>query len=90
MRVANDGGNATQDIIPRIRSIILVTHRWLDLASSLVLSIVGVTGAILVLPGTSPLKRIAGAPHERLSIGVFGLWIVVVVTIENINPVSRW
>ena len=69
---------------PRIRSIILVTHQWLGLASSLVLAIVGVTGAILVLAGTSPLRRIAATLHERLAMGRFGWWIVVVVTIAAV------
>ena len=77
-------GNATQKMTPRIRSIILVTHRWLGLSSSLVLAIVGVTGAVLVFPGTSPLKGIAGPLHERLGMGQFGWWIVVIVTIAAV------
>ena len=68
----------------RIRSFILVTHRWMGLASSLALAIVGLTGAILLLPGKSPLRSIAGPLHERLGMGKFGWWIVVVVTIAAV------
>jgi uncharacterized iron-regulated membrane protein len=32
----------------RFRSFVLITHRWLGLTSSVVLSIVGLTGAILI------------------------------------------
>ena len=84
MRAARNRGNTWQHMASRIRSITLVTHRWLGLSSSLVLAIVGVTGAVLVFPGTSPLKRIAGPLHERLAMGQFGWWIVVVVTIAAV------
>lgn len=67
-----------------IHAFVLVTHRWIGLASSLVLSILGVTGAVLLLPGNPPLKRIAGPLHERLAIGNLGWWIVVVVTIAAV------
>ena len=69
---------------PKIRPIILVTHRWLGLSSALVLAIVGVTGAILLLPGTAPFRKIAGPLHERLGMGQFGWWIVVIVTIAAV------
>ena len=69
---------------PGIQSIILVTHRWLGLSSSLILAIVGLTGAVLVFPGTSALKRIAGPLHERLALGRFGWWIVVLATIAAV------
>jgi uncharacterized iron-regulated membrane protein len=66
------------------RSLVLVTHRWIGLASSLVLVVLGVTGAILVVPGRSMLRKLAQPLHERLWIGQFGWWIVVVTTIAAV------
>ena len=73
----------------RIRFLILVLHRWIGLASSLLLSIVGVTGAVLVLPsrvlpGGAALRNTADLLHTKLGMGNFGWWVVVVVTIAAI------
>jgi uncharacterized iron-regulated membrane protein len=65
----------------RFRSFVLITHRWLGLTSSVVLSIVGLTGAILIWPVTSLLKRVAGPLHERLAMGRVGWWLVVLATV---------
>jgi len=65
----------------RIRPAMLIAHRWIGIASAPVLCITGITGAILLLPGGSPIGRIAGPLHERLSLGQFGWWIVVIATI---------
>src|SRR5436309_9621638 len=67
-----------------LRSIVLITHRWIGLSSSLVLSIAGVSGAVLLLPGNSPLRRIAGPLHERLWLGEPGWWMVVAGTIAAV------
>lgn len=68
----------------RLRPAMLLAHRWIGIASAPVLSITGVTGAILLLPGRSPIRRIAGPLHERLSLGQFGWWIVVIATIAAV------
>ena len=65
----------------RFRSFVLITHRWLGFTSSVVLPIVGLTGAILICPGTSLLKRVAGPLHERLGMGRVGWWLVVLATV---------
>jgi uncharacterized iron-regulated membrane protein len=64
----------------RLRAAVLLTHRWLGLASAIVLSIAGVTGAALVwpevdraLPGLRPL-------HQRLGAGAIGRAVVLTAT----------
>jgi uncharacterized iron-regulated membrane protein len=65
-----------------MRYLVLATHRWLGLSSSVVLSIVGLTGAVLVfVPGTFLLKRVAGRLHQTVAMGRIGWWLVVVVTV---------
>jgi uncharacterized iron-regulated membrane protein len=66
------------------RRLVLVTHRWLGLASSLILSIVGTTGAALTWPGRSLVQRIAGRLHETLALGSVGWWLVVIATIAAV------
>lgn len=66
------------------RQLVLVTHRWLGLGSSLVLFVLGITGAFLVRPGL-PFNRVAGILHEtfgfqKLGIGPVGRWIIVIAT----------
>ena len=63
-----------------LRGVLLFTHRWLGLASSWVLSIVGASGAVIVWQREDLLQRIAGRFHEQLAIGPIGRWIVVVAT----------
>jgi uncharacterized iron-regulated membrane protein len=67
-----------------VRHFILVTHRWLGLTSSIVLAIVGATGAVLTwrehLALAEALGRYASPLHERLAAGRIGYWIVVVST----------
>jgi uncharacterized iron-regulated membrane protein len=65
----------------RVRSIVLVTHRWLGISSSVVLSIVGLTGAVLASSGTSLLRRVSGRLHETLAMGRIGWWLVVGATV---------
>jgi hypothetical protein len=77
------GHSAMNAMTSRIRSFLLFTHRWIGLLCSLVLSIIGVTGAIMLLPGNPPLRQIAGPLHERLGLGHLGWWIVVVVTFDS-------
>jgi uncharacterized iron-regulated membrane protein len=66
------------------RQLVLVTHRWLGLATGLVLAIAGTTGAVLVwreqMEFLEPLGRYASPLHERLAAGRIGYWIVVVST----------
>jgi len=64
-----------------LRQFVLVTHRWLGIASSAVLAVVGGTGAVLVwrdhLALAETLGRYASPLHERLAAGRVGYWIVV-------------
>jgi uncharacterized iron-regulated membrane protein len=69
---------------PGLQRLILVTHRWLGLASSIVLSIVGMTGAVLAWPGRSLVHRIAGRFHETLALGSIGWWLVVIATMAAV------
>jgi uncharacterized iron-regulated membrane protein len=63
------------------RHFVLVTHRWIGLASSLVLLVVGLTGAGLVWPRLlGPLERPFGTLHTRLALGEPGQWLVVAAT----------
>lgn len=62
------------------RQVVLVTHRWLGLASSMILTIAGLTGAALIWPGPDALHKIAGRLHQELGLHLFGWWVVVVVT----------
>lgn len=62
------------------RQFVLVTHRWLGLASAAVLIIAGGTGAVLLYPETILLRRIAGKLHQDLAIGGPGRLIVVTFT----------
>jgi uncharacterized iron-regulated membrane protein len=64
----------------RFRHLVLVTHRWVGLVSSVVLSIVGLTGAVLAWPRVDLLHRISGPFHERLALGPLGRWIVIIAT----------
>lgn len=68
------------------RPFLKVTHRWVGLASSLVLSIVGLTGAVLVWGSKNPLAKIIGAGplHERLALGKPGYYLVVISTIAGL------
>lgn len=67
-----------------VRQLVLVTHRWLGLANSAVLAIVGGTGVVLVwreqIEFMDTLGRYAGPLHERLAFGKVGYWIVVIST----------
>ena len=67
------------------RQMVLVTHRWIGLGSSIVLAIVGTSGALLVTPGL-PLRKYAGPIHQHLALnqvglGTLGWWIVVIATV---------
>jgi uncharacterized iron-regulated membrane protein len=64
----------------RPRRLLLVAHRWVGLASSGVLAIVGLTGAVMVWPRADLLHRAAGRLHESLAIGPAGHRIVIVAT----------
>ena len=59
-----------------IRQLILVTHRWVGLATSVVLAIVGGTGALIVweMPFRGFLRRFLGRLHESLGFSWFGGW----------------
>ena len=66
------------------RSLMVVTHRWIGLASSIVLTIVGATGAVLLLPKVTWFRRAAGRLHESLAFGPDGRWIVELATIAAV------
>ena len=72
-----------------LHSVILWTHRWLGLASSAVLAIVGVTGVFLVWRNRpfweqnewlAYAAHVAQRLHETLALGSFGSMVVVSVT----------
>ncbi len=80
-------GLADADTLTRmtLRRLILLSHRWLGLANSLVLCIVGLTGAFLIWPKSGLIGRIAGPLHEVLLLSQIerawvGWWIVVLST----------
>ena len=62
------------------RRLILVTHRWIGLSTSLVLIIAGATGAMMVWGFQGEFRRAVGRIHENLALGSLGTWIVVVAT----------
>ena len=64
----------------RVRRVLLLSHRWLGLASSFVLAVVGATGAYILLPDAAPFRRFAGPLHQRLAAGTLGAWIVLAAT----------
>lgn len=64
----------------RFRRVVLLTHRWIGLASSAVLAVVGLTGVVLLLPETFTVRRVAGPLHSHLALGWRGAWIVYVAT----------
>ena len=66
------------------RNLMVVTHRWIGLASSVVLAIVGATGAVLLIPGRTLFRRAAALLHQELALGRVGWWIVVLATIAAV------
>ncbi len=62
------------------RRLVLVTHRWIGLATSLVLVIAGVTGAMMVWGFQGDVRRAVGRIHENLALGHIGEWIVLLAT----------
>jgi uncharacterized iron-regulated membrane protein len=68
-----------------IRYAVLVSHRWLGLAVSAILAIVGATGALLVWPlPFERLGRVASRLHEQLAAGWLGNQIVEVATLSAV------
>ena len=72
-----------------VRQLVLVTHRWLGLATSGVLAIAGVTGVFLIWRERwwweqSELLvfagRVSSPIHERLALGSVGSFVVVTAT----------
>jgi uncharacterized iron-regulated membrane protein len=59
------------------RRALLWLHRWIGLALSPVLAVVGVTGALLLLPETSKAWETAAGLHDSLALGRPG-WLLVV------------
>ena len=64
-----------------IRRIILVTHRWIGLASSIVLIIAGATGSLMVWGFQGEFRRTLGRIHENLALGHPGIRIVELATL---------
>ncbi len=62
-----------------LRRYVLVTHRWIGLATGLVLAIAGATGAVLVF-ATGRLRGLTGPVHESLGVDGPGTWIVLTAT----------
>ena len=62
------------------RDAIVWLHRWIGLVFSIVLAIVGGTGAIMVWDMGGVPARAAGRLHENLSLGSVGAWIVIIAT----------
>ena len=63
-----------------LRQLVLVTHRWIGLATSLVLITAGATGSLMVWGFQGEFRRTIGRIHENLALGRIGIWIVVVAT----------
>ena len=67
-----------------LRQFVLVTHRWMGLSSAAVLALLGATGVVLQwaedVVFLDAVRRYASALHERLALGPFGYWVVVVTT----------
>jgi uncharacterized iron-regulated membrane protein len=63
------------------RRLILVTHRWIGLGTSLVLIVAGATGALMVWGLQGDFRRMVGRIHEDLALGRLGTWIVVAATV---------
>ena len=63
------------------RRFVLVTHRWLGLATGVILAVVGGTGFLLAFDwGDLAIGRYASSLHERLAFGFTGHRIVLAVT----------
>ena len=62
------------------RQLILVTHRWIGVAVSAFLCVIGLTGAVFFWPETSWVTRASGRLHETLALGPIGGWIVLLAT----------
>ena len=60
-----------------MRRFVLVTHRWLGIASAVVLVVVGLTGALLVYARTPAISDL----HTSLVLGGPGRWLVNVATV---------
>lgn len=60
-----------------MRRFFLVTHRWLGIAATPVLIIVGLTGVPLVWFRIRPVTAL----HVNLGLGHFGAWVVNIATI---------
>jgi uncharacterized iron-regulated membrane protein len=60
----------------------------------MVLALVGLTGAVLVWPGSSAIHRIAGPVHERLALGPLGNRIVIAASLAavllNLSGLVLW
>ena len=67
-----------------LRRFVFVTHKWMGLASSVVLSIAGVTGAMLVWPQVLPTQWAVGAWHENLTLGRPGWFVVLLATAAGV------
>lgn len=65
----------------KIRRALLLSHRWLGLASAAILAVTGTTGAALLYSRAGVVRRVAGKLHEELALGGIGWWLVVVATI---------
>jgi uncharacterized iron-regulated membrane protein len=67
-----------------VRRFVLVTHRWMGLGSAAILALLGVTGVVLQwsedVELLAALHRYASPLHERLALGRFGHWVVVIAT----------
>ena len=61
-----------------LRQVILTMHRWLGLPSAVVLILAGVTGAMLVWPGS--FGRWPARLHDSLAMGRPGVLIVLAAT----------
>jgi uncharacterized iron-regulated membrane protein len=64
-----------------VRQFLLVTHRWLGLASALFIAIVAVSGALLLIPAPRLVTKIAGRLHTQMGVGPQGAWIVDIATV---------
>jgi uncharacterized iron-regulated membrane protein len=66
------------------RRLVLVLHRWLGLGSALLLAVIGVSGAVFLLPAPGPTRVFLEKFHSTLMIPAAGQGIVIAATIAAV------
>jgi uncharacterized iron-regulated membrane protein len=64
----------------RVRRVVLLSHRWMGLPTSVFLAVAGLTGVVMMWFEGGVLRRIAGRLHESLGLGTAGHYIMFLVS----------